>query len=128
MTNIHIVISKKRHIANPKIHKLASPSIFPYPPIYTKKFRSPRHNLGMGGWFWLWKVSFLVTSQILWVVPIKPIDWSIEYVKKSAQSSEQNIIKDWGCNSESPTVKDRDWKALIKIGWRMWSKLVFRTV
>ena len=35
------------------------------------------------------KVSFLVTSQILWAVSIKPIDWSLDYVKKSAQSSEQ---------------------------------------
>ena len=43
---IHIAISKKRHMANPKIHKTppflfqSSPPFFPYPPIYTKKFRT----------------------------------------------------------------------------------------
>ena len=41
---MHIAISKKRHMANPKIHTHSyfyyNPSIFPYPPIYTKKFRT----------------------------------------------------------------------------------------
>ena len=39
MITRHIAVSKKRHMANPKIPP--PPSIFPYQPIYTKKFRPP---------------------------------------------------------------------------------------
>ena len=43
MITPHIAISKKRHMVNPKMHKLpifipTPRPIFPYPPIYLKKF------------------------------------------------------------------------------------------